>query len=606
MKRKSLKSKINLYFVIAVILSSMVSITVVKNVIESYAIENTLTQAKQMTNQLLVLRSYLAKASLDVEIDDESKNYFTLTPAYVGGHISKKLNDEYGFYIKQVSLDYRNKENAPDEYETQLLKKYTAKSIEGEYWEINQHDGEDSLRYSVPLYTEQDCMKCHGKPNIDVEEKLYKKLVSRYGDKSFNYKLGDLRGAISVAIPMTYVFEQNETLYTTMYMLEAFLLILFLIYLIIERKLIIDPELDEATYKEEYKETVIDSNYNAIIAIDSSATITTYNKKAEEMFGWSKEEMIGTQNLLFIVPDKYKKSHLEFSKKYLQTKKSTGIIDATHELEGLRKDGTIFPLQISFGTNDKSHNIVVVANIIDITQRKKLEEELLSLNKNLDIRVHKEIEKNRLQEQQMLQQSRLAQMGEMISMIAHQWRQPLSAISTTAVSMKFSLELQEHDLDTKKGQIEQDKYFQNKLTDIENFVRTLTTTIDDFRNFYKPNKQVVDSSLQEICEKSLAIINASLKSDGVEIIYEYNSQEKQELYDTEMMQVLLNIFQNSQDNFKEQKILHPQIKITTIANKISICDNGRGVSEDILNKVFDPYFSTKDKKNGTGLGLYMS
>ncbi|MEA2099582.1 MAG: hypothetical protein U9P72_05555 [Campylobacterota bacterium] len=150
---------------------------------------------------------------------------------------------------------------------------------------------------------------------------------------------------------------------------------------------------------------------------------------------------------------------------------------------------------------------------------------LKNRNKNLQIQIQKELEKNRKKEQQLLQQSRLAQMGEMISMIAHQWRQPLGAISTTAVSMRFAIELEEYDLDTKDGQEKQNEYLLNKLNNIEKYVQNLTTTIDDFRNFYKPNKKRVESSLKDICERSLSIIKASLESDGIEIINQYNSKE---------------------------------------------------------------------------------
>ena len=161
---------------------------------------------------------------------------------------------------------------------------------------------------------------------------------------------------------------------------------------------------------------------------------------------------------------------------------------------------------------------------------------------------------NEIKDKQLFGQSRLVQMGELISMIAHQWRQPLGAIAATAVSMKFAIELEEYDINTQEGQKKQKQYFMKKLTSIENFVQVLSQTIDDFRNFYKPDKQIVQSNLQEVCEKSLKIIKASLESDGVEIIYEYNSHEDIDMYDSEMMQVLLNIFKNAQDNFKERKI----------------------------------------------------
>ena len=209
-------------------------------------------------------------------------------------------------------------------------------------------------------------------------------------------------------------------------------------------------------------------------------------------------------------------------------------------------------------------------------------------------------------EQHLLQQSRLAQMGEMISMIAHQWRQPLGAISTTAVNMKFAIELEEFDLDLREEQEKQNLYFLQKLSEIESFVQNLTTTIDDFRNFYRPNKKITKTTFEEICVTSLNIIQTSLEATGVEVIHNYNSHQEIKMYSSEIMQVLLNIFKNAQDNFNEKRTKNPKITIITQNSTISICDNGGGIPKDILENIFDPYFSTKEAKNGTGLGLYMS
>ncbi len=256
---------------------------------------------------------------------------------------------------------------------------------------------------------------------------------------------------------------------------------------------------------------------------------------------------------------------------------------------------------------DKEGNITkTVGIVLDITDRKELEIVLLNLNKNLDKKIKEEIEKNKLQEQLLFQQSRMAQMGEMISMIAHQWRQPLGAIASTALNLQTKLELEIFDLEKEEQRTECTQYFQERLENINDFVRNLTTTIDDFRNFYKPNKQSVTLSLETLIIKSLQVIKASLLNDNINIIEEYHSKDILELHDNEMMQVIINILKNAQDNFKEKEIRNPYIKISTEHRSIRICDNGGGIAEAILSKIFDPYFSTKDEKNGTGLGLYMS
>lgn len=245
----------------------------------------------------------------------------------------------------------------------------------------------------------------------------------------------------------------------------------------------------------------------------------------------------------------------------------------------------------------------------NIQLAEKLKEQniiLEDLNENLEQQVEDEVEKSRKKDQQLLVQSRLAQMGEMISMIAHQWKQPLGAISSTSIDLQMKLMLNDYKNRDEKVREEFFNYTDTSLKQIDSFVANLATTIDDFRNFYKPNKKSVIVKLEDVVEKSLNIINQSLASDNIKIIEQFNSKKEIKLYDNEMMQVILNILKNAKDNFQEKQTKNPYIKITTEDNTISICDNGGGVAEDIIEKIFDPYFSTKDVKNGTGIGLYMS
>ena len=238
--------------------------------------------------------------------------------------------------------------------------------------------------------------------------------------------------------------------------------------------------------------------------------------------------------------------------------------------------------------NDNGDVIKLFGTIQDITEQKTIELSLLE------------------KEKQLLTQSRMAQMGEMISMIAHQWRQPLGAISTTTADLEIKIDLKSFDLDTKEGQEQQAIYYLSQLKNIGEYVNNLTNTIDDFRNFYKPNKASISIKFEDIIQKSLGVIQASLLYDRIRIKYNYNSEVKIMMHDREMMQVVLNLLKNSQDNFNEKKTLNPQITIITEEKILLICDNGGGISEDILEKIFNPYFSTKTEKNGTGLGLYMA
>ncbi len=221
---------------------------------------------------------------------------------------------------------------------------------------------------------------------------------------------------------------------------------------------------------------------------------------------------------------------------------------------------------------------------------------------NMDITELKE------KDRQLLQQASLAQMGEMISMIAHQWRQPLSAITAVTSSIRIAMALD--NLSSSEDNFEQtNAFFEKHMDDIESFVRTMTNTINDFRNFYKPNRQSVETTIQEPIEKSVHIIKSALEADNIELSVSNESTKKITIHDNEVMQVILNLLKNAQDNFLEKKTENAQITITAEdldeGVRIRVCDNGGGIPDNVINKIFEPYFSTKSEKNGTGLGLYM-
>jgi signal transduction histidine kinase len=223
-------------------------------------------------------------------------------------------------------------------------------------------------------------------------------------------------------------------------------------------------------------------------------------------------------------------------------------------------------------------------------------EELRVLNHSLENRVQKEIEKNRKKDKAMQQQQKLAQMGEMLSMIAHQWRQPLSAISSSAGALKLKARLNK--LDTKTSIELSD--------DIIEFSQHLSATIDDFRKFFKSNKELKSTNYKELVDSVLHIAESSLISKNIKIVKEVDDKYTFQTHPNELKQVILNLIKNAEDILLERDINNPTITIKTDKNILTISDNGGGIPEDIIDKIFEPYFSTKEQKDGTGLGLYMS
>ena len=241
---------------------------------------------------------------------------------------------------------------------------------------------------------------------------------------------------------------------------------------------------------------------------------------------------------------------------------------------------------------------------------RKSQEELQAYIDELEDRVAQEVEKNTIHQQQLFNQTRLAQMGEMISMIAHQWRQALGLIAATSIDMKIKLELQTYDLSDEKQREKYLKYFDKSLSNIESFTQSLTRTIDDFRDIYKHKRVSSRLKLNLPIQKALNIVRGSSSVNGLIIIEEYAAQKELLIFEGELIQVILNIIKNAEENFKIQDLDKPTIWIETKEIErgviLNICDNGGGVREEIINKIFDPYFSTKYDRNGTGLGLYMS
>ena len=226
-------------------------------------------------------------------------------------------------------------------------------------------------------------------------------------------------------------------------------------------------------------------------------------------------------------------------------------------------------------------------------------EELKDIANNLEEKVKKEIEKNKKKDRLLENQSKLAALGEMLANIAHQWRHPLTRLSLILQNIKLYSSQEKLD----KNLL--DNYIQNSLKQIE----YMSQTIDDFRNFYKDDKEKVEFNINQSIKNALNIIEASIKHNGIQIKTKMETEYTYKGYPNQLSQVILNILQNSKDILEQNRIKSPFIEITLTkkAGKIfiDIKDNGGGIPKDILDKIFEANFTTK-KGTGTGIGLYMS
>ncbi len=308
---------------------------------------------------------------------------------------------------------------------------------------------------------------------------------------------------------------------------------------------------------------------------DSRGIIMSVSSAFCKISGYESFELIGKSHNVIRHPDMSKK----FFSDMWDTIKSGNMWQG--EIENRKKNGETYWVKTTIHPNfDHAGNIISYDAIReDITSQIEL--------------------KN--QQNLLVEQSKSAAMGEMISMIAHQWRQPLQAVSILIQKLPL--------LKMVNGDIS-DEMLEDVVKQVSSQLDYMSKTIDDFRDYFKPNKRKEEVYIKEIIEKSMDFLAYLFKINSIKVNYQNNSNSSVEIYLNEIVQVFINLAKNSCDAMIEKNIENRVITITTYEEEKSLFvefeDNAGGIKSDVLGKIFDPYFSTKNNKNGTGLGLYMS
>ncbi len=315
---------------------------------------------------------------------------------------------------------------------------------------------------------------------------------------------------------------------------------------------------------------VFDNIKEAIITLNQNGEITLTNNAFSEITGFSSQEVLGK----IFTEMEYGKNKKLFIK----------------ILKNLNKKGH-WQGEIDSKTKDHA-NLILWLNI---TQARNEYNEFYYIIVFADITNEKEKEK------QLQIQSKMATMGEMIGNIAHQWRQPLSAISSLSSGMKIQHQM---------GILSDEELLKGFDTIIES-TQFLSHTIEDFRNFFKADKVNVDFQITTVIKKILGIINPILNSNNIVLIQNIIDNPILRGFENELLQAILNIVNNAKDvlvekNLPKKRFIKIEAKQSGRFYQIIICDNGGGVNSENIDKIFDPYFTTKHKSQGTGIGLYMT
>lgn len=547
-----------------------------------------------------------------------------INPAYMTRQVYELSRKEESVGLGHLSsLNPLRPENTPDPWESKALQAFE-KGVT-EVLEVQNLNGTPHMRLMRPFVTDAPCLKCHANQG---------------------YQDGDIRGGISVSIPMQSfeaIAREEVTVVAAAHGVLWFAgigLIGFGARNLARSSRIIEE--NEQRYR-----TVADFTSDWEFWVLEDGTFRYISPSCEEISGYSPDEFYADPHLMqqIIHPDdlplyvghthRLTAQHVPepldyriYSKKgecrwishvcrtiYDVDGQSLGqrasnrdITDRKNAEEEVRQQSIMLEKEVA-ERQQAQETLQEQAALLEeeIAERQVAQEHLAvkqlqleMLNQSLEIRINESVAEMRQKDKMLIQQGRLAAMGEMIHNIAHQWRQPLNNIGLIIQNLQISFATNSLTPE------EMDKEVDNAMV----IIMHMSRTIDDFRNFFRPEKERHSFVINAVVDHALEFVGATLANNNIRVDLYSDGDVSVNGYQNEYAQVLLNIIGNARDVLVERNIAQPNIVITiTRENKhsiVTICDNGGGIAEDIMPKIFDPYFTTKEQGKGTGIGLYMS
>ena len=424
--------------------------------------------------------------------------------------------------------------------------------------------------------------------NLNKYSELYKdknsKFFLKHSKVIFLYKLKLEQANIYIETASLEkelnIFHKNYNQYSQEIIEKAYFSIIVLFLLLFSSLLLYlfyDYKLSQSRNElKRFKKTVENSD-NIIVITDEKIRIKYVNAAFTKVTGYTMEEVKGKNPKMLSSGNQSKEFYQHLNETLYAGKKWSGeFINRSKSGKLSYEQATITPV---FDENDKIIEFVAIK--LNTTSEKNAQDLLLK------------------KEKMLLQQSKMAAMGEMLQNIAHQWRQPLSLISTASTGLLVKKEMQI------KTTIQEDIKILNTINEA---TQHLSETINAFRDFFHPNKEKVNFKLSDVYKKTLNIIQTKFKSLNIEIIEELEDISITNL-DNEFIQVIMNLLNNARDILEisqnDKKLIFVKIYKSEGDIIISVKDNGGGIENKIIDKIFEPYFTTKHKSHGTGIGLYM-
>lgn len=529
-------------------------------------------------------------------------------------NIGKNRNlDDYIYRVKEDSLNFNDKEKAfINSHETiPMCINYDFMPVEG--YEDNKYIGMMSDIYRIIEHkTGLKFVPIKSESNLDLKRKIEEKrckILSITATKSKTFKTLKMTSPLS-KVYFTLITTLDKSFAHTPASLKNRLLI-------VQKK----AYKDYLNYLYPYLNIEVEENKNRMLeklVQHRAYAIVTIDEKSDyfiDKYGYGKLKIngflakhheldvsIGVQSDEPVLYSILQKSINLISQNQIQSIISRWHLTRYHKVtdyslvwQTLLVMSVILLVMMYYQRKLKRFNIELEHSVYKKTK------ELRQLNDSLEITVQEKVNELIKKDEILTQQSKQAVMGEMISMIAHQWRQPLNTISLKISNIQLE-EMLSHSV-TKEELLK-------VLEEINNTVQYLSNTVDDFKTYFKPNKDTTQTNVKDMVEKAIGFIDARLKKENISINLEKVDDTPINTYSSEMIQVLLNILNNAIDAYVENKeSVNKSINISCIKVdkkiKVIIQDFAGGIKPEAKKKLFEPYFSTKDK-NGTGLGLYMS